>query len=305
MKKKLALLALSMAFSMSAFAAESDLSASQKIAAIEKALYGTEQAGALVARMDSLESDVYGSASNDSVIGRIDNLYAYIAGPSTAGQANFETRLNVVDWKLSDKMSGDPAKTRIENIEKLMHGNAQSGSISARLGELERLAGFNGSSIPVQETILPMDSVMKIRFETEMSTKTNRKGDTVNFTSSDNLYVNDVLVIPKGAHGLATISKVSQPAIFGQDGRIELEFTHVEAIDGTKIPLYVGELAKQKATSVAGAAGAAIGSMVILGPVGLVGGAFVKGASVNIPVGSETFVQTKAETKINGVVHNN
>ena len=65
----------------------------------------------------------------------------------------------------------------------------------------------------------------------------------------------------------------------------------------------VGELAKQKAESIAGAAGAAIGGMIILGPVGLVGGAFVKGNSVTIPVGCETFVQTAEDTSLQGVVY--
>ena len=301
MKKKLAAFAIAMALSASCFAADS-LSATQKVGAIEKALYGTEQTGSLVARMDSLEDDLYGTIGNEAILTRIDNMYAYIDGSSASGEASFATRLNVIDWKLSDNMSTQPAKTRIENAEKLVNGSVQSGSLSTRLQELERLAGYADANIPVQEVTLPKDSVMKIIFDSEFSTKTNRKGDTITFTSADNLYVNDVLVLPKGAHGVATLNKVSQPGIFGKDGRLDLTFSHVEAVDGTKIPLYVGELAKQKATSIAGAAGAAIGSMIVLGPVGLVGGAFVKGSSVTIPAGSATFVQASADTTIQGVI---
>ena len=43
--------------------------------------------------------------------------------------------------------------------------------------------------------------------------------------------------------------------------------------------------------------------MVILGPVGIVGGAFVKGNSVTIPVGCETFVQTAEDISLQGVVY--
>lgn len=301
MKKKLAAFALAMAFSASCFAADS-LSATQKVAAIEKALYGTEQTGSLVSRMDSLEDDMYGTIGNGAILTRIDKMYDYIDGSVANGEPSFTTRLNIVDWKLSDKMSTSPAKTRIENAEKLVNGSVQSGSLATRLQELEKLSGYANANIPVQEVTLPKDSVMKIIFDSELSTKTNRKGDTVTFTSADNLYVNDVLVLPKGAHGVATLNKVSQPGIFGKDGKLDLTFSHVEGIDGTKIPLYVGELAKQKATSIAGAAGAAIGSMIILGPVGLVGGAFVKGSSVTIPAGSATFVQASADTTIQGVV---
>lgn len=43
--------------------------------------------------------------------------------------------------------------------------------------------------------------------------------------------------------------------------------------------------------------------MIILGPVGLIGGAFVKGSAVTIPVGAETFVQTAEDTTMQGVIY--
>ena len=74
------------------------------------------------------------------------------------------------------------------------------------------------------------------------------------------------------------------------------------AVNGEKIPVTVGELAKQQAKTVAGAAGASIGGMVLFGPVGLVGGAFVKGAQVTIPAGSNTYVQVLEDTTVQGIV---
>jgi hypothetical protein len=101
-----------------------------------------------------------------------------------------------------------------------------------------------------------------------------------------------VLVLPKGATGVGKVKKVVQPGMFGKDGRVDIDFMYINGVDGTKIPVFVGELAKQQAKSYAGAAGAAIGGMIILGPVGVIGGAFVKGSSVVIPEGSVTYVQT-------------
>ena len=91
--------------------------------------------------------------------------------------------------------------------------------------------------------------------------------------------------------------------MFGKDGRVDIDFMYINGVDGTKIPVFVGELAKQQAKSYAGAAGAAIGGMIILGPVGVFGGAFVKGSSVTIPEGSITFVQVSEDTALQGVVH--
>ena len=307
MKKQLASLVLTFIFCFTmvvpGFAADTNLSVAEKIGAMEKILYGTEQTGSLIQRVDSLEDDVYGALTTDAVLTRVDNMYDYLEGTPDSGEASFATKLNVVEWRMNESMSGGPAKNRIEAQEKLLYGQAQAGSLSGRLEELLKLASYTDGNVPVQQVTLPKDSVFKITFTKEMSTKMTRQGDEVNFKASDNLYVNDVLVLPKGATGIGVVKKVVQPGIFGKDGRIDITFTHIYGVDGTKIPLTVGELAQQKAESIAGAAGAAIGGMVILGPVGIVGGAFVKGNSVTIPVGCETFVQTAEDVSLQGVVY--
>lgn len=307
MKKQLATLLLTFIFCFTTvvpgFAADSALPLADKIAAMEKMLYGTEQTGSLLQRMDSLEDDVYGTLTSDSILHRVDNMYDYLEGAPDSGEASFATKLNVVEWKMNESMSGGPAKNRIEATEKLLYGQNQSGSLSGRLEGLLKLAGYSDGNVPVQQVTLPKDSVFKIVFTSELSTKMSRQGDVVQFKAADNLYVNDVLVLPKGATGIGEVKKVVQPGIFGKDGRIDINFTYIYGADGTKLPITVGELAKQKAESIAGAAGAAIGGMIILGPVGLVGGAFVKGSAVTIPVGCETFVQTAEDTSLQGVVY--
>ena len=307
MKKRLATLLLTCIFCftmvMPSFAAELNMSVADKIGAMEKILYGTEQSGSLIQRMDSIEDDVYGAVTSDAILKRVDNMYDYLEGTPENGEASFATKLNVVEWRMNESMSGGPAKNRIEAQEKMLHGQAQTGALSGRLEELLKLASYTDGNVPVQQVTLPKDSVFKISFTAEMSTKQSRQGDKVQFKAADNLYVNDVLVLPKGANGVGVIKKVVQPGIFGKDGRIDITFTHIYGVDGTKIPLTVGELAQQKAESIAGAAGAAIGGMVILGPVGIVGGAFVKGNSVTIPVGCETYVQTSEDVSLQGVIY--
>ncbi len=307
MRKQLATLLLTFIFCFTtvvpAFAADSSLPVADKISAMEKMLYGTEQTGSLIQRMDSLEDDVYGTLTSDSILNRVDNMYDYLEGSPENGEASFATRLNVVEWKMNESMSGGPAKNRIEATEKLLYGQTQNGSLSGRLDGLLKLTGYGDGKVAVQQVTLPKDSVFKIAFTSELSTKMSRQGDVVRFKAADNLYVNDVLVLPKGATGIGEVKKVVQPGIFGKDGRIDINFTYIYGVDGTKIPITVGELAKQKAESIAGAAGAAIGGMIILGPVGIVGGAFVKGNAVTIPVGCETFVQTAEDTSLQGVVY--
>ncbi len=307
MRKQLVTLMLTVIFSITAvvpgFAASASIPAADKIKAMEVMLYGNAQEGSLIERMDAIEYDVNGLMTSEPILARIDSMYEYLAGKGKDGDASFATRLNIVEWRINESMSGGPAKARIEAVEKLLNGKADDGALSTRLEELLEVVAYEGGVVPVQQVTLPKDSVIKIEFTQELGNKISKVGDEVGFKAADNLYVNDVLVLPKGATGIGKVKKVVQPGMFGKDGRVDIDFMHVNGVDGTKIPVFVGELAEQQAKSYAGAAGAAIGGMIILGPVGVIGGAFVKGSSITIPEGSVTFVQVSEDVAMQGVIY--
>ncbi len=307
MKKRLLTLMLTFVFCVTiclpVLAADpSSLSAADKVGSMERMLYGTEQGGSLNDRLDGLEDDIYGVVTTDLILERIDNLYDYLEGTTSDGSGTFTTKLNVVEWRLKSTMAAGAVKSRIESVEKMLNGEVGTGPLSSRLEELLDLASYEDGVVPVKNVTLPADSLIKVEFTEELSTRENKAGDILRLRAADNFSVNDVLVIPKGAIGRGKIKKVSQPGMFGKDGRIDMEFTFVSAIDGTHIRIYIGELAKQEMKSIAGAAGASIGGIIILGPVGIVGGAFVKGKAMVIPKGSFTIVQTSGDTSVQGVV---
>lgn len=283
-------------------AAPKTMSASEKISALERTLYGTEQAGALVSRMDSLEDDIYGTITTDPILNRVDNLYDYVNGYAGSGEASFLTKLSAVEWQFTESTAGGPAKSRIESLETMLNGEVGTGSLASRLEGLANLA-FQDGIVVVETVTLPKDSVIKLEFAEDLSSKTAQAGDVVKYKVADNVFVNDVLVIPKGAEGLGRVMKVVGPRMFGQDARIDVDFGFLYAIDNTHVKVFLGEIAKQEAKTIAGAAGATIGGMVVLGPIGVLGGAFVTGKSVNIPAGSVTFVQVKGDTEIQGMVY--
>ena len=283
-------------------AAPKTMSASEKLAALERTLYGTEQAGALVTRTDSLEDDVYGTITTDPILNRVDNLYDYVNGYPGSGEASFLTKLSAVEWQFTESTAGGPAKSRIETLETMLNGEVGTGSLASRLEGLANLA-FQDGIVVVETVTLPKDSVIKLEFAEDLSSKTAQAGDVVKYKVADNVFVNDVLVIPKGAEGLGKVTKVVGPRMFGQDARIDVDFGFLYAIDNTHVKVFLGEIAKQEAKTIAGAAGATIGGMVVLGPIGVIGGAFVTGKSVNIPAGSITFVQVKVDTEIQGMVY--
>ena len=206
MKKQLVTLLLTFIFSLTAvvpgFAANVNVPAADKIKAMEVMLYGSTQEGSLIERMDNIEYDVNGLMTSEPILMRINEMYNYLQGKTEDGRASFATQLNMVEWRLNESMSGGPAKTRIEAAEKLLNGKVDEGALSTRLEDLLELVSYEGGVVPVKQVTLPKDSVIKIEFMQELGNKISKVGDEVGFKAADNLYVNDVLVLPKGATGV-------------------------------------------------------------------------------------------------------
>ena len=298
----IASLALCLGLATSAFAEGAVPVASEQLDAVETALYGTHQSSSMMERMESLEDDIYGAPdASRNILDRIQSTYDYVCG-TNGGNGSFLQKLNAVDSRFNAQITSGPAKTRIEDLESTIYGQAQGGSLNQRLDRLVETA-YSGGQVPVESVVLPKDSLVKIEFTSPLSSKTARIGDPVSFKVADNLYVNDVLVLSKGATGVAEVAKVVQPRSFGRDARIDVKFSHVFAVDGNKVPIYIGKLAKQEAKTAAGAAGATIGGMIVLGPIGAIGGAFVTGQSIVIPEGSTTYVQVVQDQNISGIVY--
>ena len=49
------------------------------------------------------------------------------------------------------------------------------------------------------------------------------------------------------------------------------------------------------------AAGASLAGIAILGPIGIIGGAFVNGKNIDLPAGTEFYIQTKSANTLYGV----
>ena len=79
---------------------------------------------------------------------------------------------------------------------------------------------------------------------------------------------------------------------FGRNGALDITFDSVPAIDGTEFTAVQGNEAKEKQRAKLKPAGASVVGAVLLGPVGLVGGAFIKGKNIDYPVGSTVIYST-------------
>jgi len=262
-----------------------------KVVTVEEFFYGTEMTGALVDRVGTLEKDVSGKETRDPLLAKVDTLYS-ATFDNFVDQPSFLIKLNAVEWSLTHAVTTQPAKLRIENLERVLTGKLSTGSLNDRLMKLLKLA-FTDGKVNIGNVTVMKESLLKIKLITPLSTRTSRPGDIVTFQAADDIHVDGSLVIPKGALGTGRVNKVAGAKNFGRDAELQVSFDNIEAIDGTIINTILGDKAKAENKSLATAAGASIAGIAILGPIGIVGGAFVHGKEVNIPADAEMFIQVK------------
>lgn len=281
-------------------AADSGSALQNKLSSVEKAVYGTTQTGAIIDRINKLEHDYYGRSQSTTLVARIDNLYDKIFDndyePSAIAQ------MNGVEWSLMNKVSMQPINQRLSDLETTLYGQPKEGTFYNRMLDLGKVAfGSSQQAIPLTHTLVPANTLIKIKLVTPVNSETMKAGDEVKYQVAENVVYNGNLVFAAGALGEGHVTKVTTAKNFGRDGKIDIDFEKTQAFDGTLVDTLLGDKAKEEIKSKAMAAGASIAGMALLGPIGIVGGLFVHGKDINLPAGTELFIQTKSDINLFGV----
>ncbi|MDU6912835.1 MAG: hypothetical protein E6394_02020 [Veillonella sp.] len=182
-------------------------------------------------------------------------------------------------------------------LETTVYGAVQDGAVVDRINQLDETVygtGFNGNSATLSKRV---DSL----YNSVEGSGTNISL-RVSFTVAENVMDGNVLLVPAGTVGSGTITSLKKARSFGRNGALDITFDTIPAIDGTEFTAVQGKEAKDKTRSEVKAAGASVAGAVLLGPVGLVGGAFIKGKNIEYPAGATVYVQPQDSVTIQGLV---
>ena len=269
-----------------------------KLDLCETDTYGQPQTGAIMERINKLEKDYDGKHRTGSMMARTiaiyDSMYTNGTGPSILAE------LNGIEWTIRHEVSPTPVQERITDMETELSGKTSEGTYTKRIRALADYA-FGANQLPIEQTTVAANTLVKIALAEEITTKNVKKGDTVHFTVADDVIVDGRLIFAKGEPGTAVVEKVQQARNFGRNAKLELTDYKVKSMDGTVVDAYVGEEAKNEMKQYAMAAGASLAGIVLLGPIGIIGGAFVKGKDIDLPAGTEMYVQTSTDESLFGV----
>lgn len=274
---------------------------SEDLSRIEIAIYGIIQDKPLVKRVEYLEKELVGRTLPGTITNRVIQLKEFIIS-GTPEEPSVIFKINASQWILEDKITSEPLITKIENLERVLFGKTSYDVLAMRSEDIFSLCFKEGKPL-VEEVVIPAGTLVPIRFLSTLSSKSNKTGETFRFQLSENIFLDNKLIIPVNSEGVGEITKAKKATLLSRPGKLEIEFKSLSALDGTSLSLILGEEAEEENKRLYVAIGAGIlGFIILSNPIGLVFGALIPGKNVKIEEGTEMFLQVKSDTTVIALV---
>ena len=278
-----------------------DKELSKKVSRIERYIYGSEQDASTTDRLRQIEEDLFGRTSGQVDSEKAKYLHDFIFVGSDQNPS-MDMKLSYLEWKLFNATIEGTLEERLAKIDRYITGVQSHEAMAFRLEQQVHIIIENGM-ILMHKVTIPAGTKLKVKLQKDISSKTAKKGDLVPMVVAEDVFVNDtVLVMTKGGIVSPTVKSVRRSGRFGRTGYINLDLSNLETMDSTILNVNIdaaGEKYDKKKIGMA--AGASAVGYVVLGPIGLAGGAFIKGGEIEIPAGTEFNVITKEDCRVNGV----
>lgn len=137
------------------------------------------------------------------------------------------------------------------------------------------------------ETTIPLE------FCDSLDSRTAKKGDVVALKVVDDVTIDGKLRFRKDADASGIVEGVEKPGRFGKRAQIKLRLDWAKDVNGQEVALASYTTGHRFEP---GAAGAGLGGALLLGPIGLLGGALIKGGHLVIKKGTRIQGRVLAES---------
>lgn len=283
-------------------AAEVDRELDKRISRIERYIYGDEQSAAAADRLRQIEEDLFGRSTGQTDSEKSRYLHDFIFKGS-ASNLSLDMKLSFLEWKLFNKTGEGTLEARLAEIDKKVIGNVSMEPMAFRLEQLVHLTIERGL-ISLHTVTIPAGTEIRLRMKKDLSSRTATKGDTIPMVVADDLFINgNILAMTKGGIVTAEVKNVRRGGRFGRTGYVNLDVRNIESMDASLLPIKIEDAgSKFDKRKIGMAAGASTLGYLVLGPIGLAGGAFIKGGEVEVPAGTELSVVTTEDRKVTGVL---
>jgi hypothetical protein len=300
-KLSFVVLIVSLCIASPSLAAE-ETSSIQQMDKAETIVYGETQRGGLIERLNALEAVMFGLSLPGSLAERQMQLLRFLEVGSPE-QPSMLFKLAVAEWSVAQRISPSvPALGRLQKLERDLEGVIQEGKPIAQ--RIERVLMMLLSE-PVTQVDVEISSgdVMRAQFLARLGPGVSHVGEQASIELTKDFIVNGTLVAPMGSRIFAEVTEVTKPKNFGIPGGIKLKPNSVELLGPERPTITVseGNVSGDKGEKgIVGAIGASTAGAILLGPVGLIGGFFIRGNSLDIPEGSIIYFRPTERVKVSG-----
>ena len=268
---------------------------------VESIVYGAPGSGGLLLRLSKIERDLFGMELPGSLTERQTALENFVE-KENSGQPSLLFKAAVAEWVTLRKVNTSlPFAERVDELERTLEGEPQTGPLSARLERIISKLMPNG--VTSEAVTVPASTVIKSKFVNTLTVRNVKKDDVVALEVVEDCVSGGMLVAARGNRLFACVTKVKLPRSFGRPSEIGVEFQDIEFLDGTTTHVFIGPESKKAMeldSATIGAAGASVAGAVLLGPVGLAGGFLVRGSDKQIKEGTQVFVETAEAYGVKG-----
>ena len=260
---------------------------------VETVVYGAPGTGGMFLRLGRVERDLFGMELPGSLTERQQALLTFVE-EGTPTQPSLVFKTSVAEWVTTGKANpSQPLADRMAILEMELEGEPQMGALSARLERV--LTKVLPSGVFSGPATIPAGTVLKAVFARTLTVRNVARGDIIELNVTEDCVISGVLIVARGNRVFGEVTRVRGPRSFGRPSEISVEFREVETIGGRRTPVTLGPQAKKAMeidSGTIGAAGASIGGLLVLGPLGLAGGFLVRGSDRQIPEGTMMYVET-------------
>jgi hypothetical protein len=149
-----------------------------------------------------------------------------------------------------------------------------------------------------QDMLLKRGTRITLVFDSTLNSKTVKIGDKVHFHVQDPVLLHGKVVIASGARTAGIVEKVNKRGRYGVNASVRLAMSSLRTVTGQTIPLGFKTEGPVVSGKTGGAVAATAGGAIVLGPVGLIGGYFISGKSVDAKPGDIMTVQIDRDTMV-------
>lgn len=241
---------------------------------------------AIMSRIDSLDGydavmlSVPSGANSGAAAAGL-GAETYIVGQVSAADGAYSVRLGSFD------AATDHAMTTLKFVAKATPGLADVPDLHELLGITAASASTASQTSTAQAggmagTAVLSGTAIHFAVATPISSSSAKVGDTFAIIATDELDIDGMVIVEKGAKGQGTIAMVEGAGSNGHAGKLGLQYDYVTASDGNKIKLSNTQHIDQGEGQAGKASTATVATYLLLGPLGLFAHNFVRGKDLTI-----------------------